>query len=118
MRAHFIGIVMALAGLPGIALAHPPAQLGSQADEGVIEEIHAFRKALAEAVRNKDAATLRGMYAEKFTHTHTSAKIDGRDARVVNGSPTPARVFPRTGPTFGTAPPLRAPCRRRLVMPY
>lgn len=83
MRAHFIGIVMALAGLPGIALAHPPAQLGSQADEGVIEEIHAFRKALAEAVRNKDAATLRGMYAEKFTHTHTSAKIDGRDARIV-----------------------------------
>jgi ketosteroid isomerase-like protein len=65
------------------ARAHPPAILNTEAEKAVVEEIHAFRKALVEAVGAKDAARLREMYAASFVHTHTSGKLDGRDARIV-----------------------------------
>ncbi len=73
------------------ALAHPPAILSPQGQAGVSDEIEAFYKTLASAVEAKDAAKLRELYAESFTHTHTSAKVDGRDARIVSlltGEPT------------------------------
>lgn len=83
MRTIFLAAAMAFSAMPGAVRAHPPSQLTAQGEDSVAEEIHAFRKALAMAVKNKDAAVLRGMYAEKFSHTHTSSKIDGRDARIV-----------------------------------
>jgi ketosteroid isomerase-like protein len=66
------------------ALAHPPSILSPQGQAGVTDEIVAYYKALAAAVETKDAAKLRELYAETFTHTHTSAKVDGRDARIVS----------------------------------
>src|SRR3712207_7617283 len=40
-----------------------------------------FRSAAAAA---RDAARLRALYAADFAHTHTSGKVDGRDARIVS----------------------------------
>lgn len=77
-----LALVLALAATP--ALAHPPTILSPQGEAGISDEIVTFYKALAAAVVAKDAAKLRELYAETFTHTHTSAKVDGRDARMVS----------------------------------
>jgi ketosteroid isomerase-like protein len=83
-RRCFFGAFMlgVLVGAP--ALAHPPARLSTQGEQAVAVEIEAFYKALANAVAAKDVPRLKAMYAESFTHTHTSAKVDGRDARIVS----------------------------------
>ena len=47
-------------------------------------EISAFRKAFIAAGHNRDAAALRRYYTDDFTHTHTSGKVDGKDARIVS----------------------------------
>lgn len=80
-----------LAALLGMALpphsqpgAHPPALLNTDAQKAVADEIHAFRKLLGETIKAKDAAKLRELYTPSFTHTHTSAKTDNRDARIVS----------------------------------
>ena len=66
------------------ALAHPPAILNQAAEKAVVEEVTEFRKTLAKAIERKDAAALRGMYADSFVHTHGSGKTDGKDARIVS----------------------------------
>lgn len=66
------------------ARAHPPAILNEAAEKLVAEDVKAFRKAVADAIAAKDAAKLRDMYHAGFTHTHTSGKTDGRDARIVS----------------------------------
>lgn len=71
------------ASLSSPALAHPPTLQTPEAERAVAEEITAFRKTVADAIRSKDAARLRTLYADGFTHTHTSGKSDGRDARIV-----------------------------------
>jgi ketosteroid isomerase-like protein len=79
----------ALATTP--ALAHPPTLLSPEGHQHTVEEIIAFRKELADAVALKDVAKLRMLYADAFTHTHTSSKVDGKDARIVSllaGEPT------------------------------
>lgn len=63
--------------------AHPPSKLSLHGQAGVAEEVTGFRKALLEAIKAKDAAKLRQFYAEDFTHTHTTAAQDSRDARIV-----------------------------------
>jgi Domain of unknown function (DUF4440) len=65
------------------ARAHPPTIVDGGAEKGTAEEIVDFRKRLADAVKAKDAARLREMYANTFQHTHTSAKSDTKDARIV-----------------------------------
>ena len=87
----------------------------------MIDEVTAFRARLAKAVEAKDFAALRAAYADAFTHTHGSGKLDNKDARLVTamaGEPlieaAPARelgfrVF--TGPTVivtGVSPILNA----------
>jgi ketosteroid isomerase-like protein len=79
-RAIIVGLA-ALAASP--ALAHPPAILSQQGTAAVVGEIEKFYADLAAAVAAKDVPRLREMYAESFTHTHTSARTDGRDARLV-----------------------------------
>lgn len=87
-RSKRLVMAIAIAGVsvfPAARLrAHPPALLNSEAQKAVAEEIHAFRKMLADAVRAKDAAKLRDLYTPSFTHIHTSAKTDNRDARIVS----------------------------------
>ena len=67
-----------------VALAHPPAILNQAAEKAVAEEVTEFRETLASAIERKDAAALRGMYADTFVHTHGSGKTDGKDARIVS----------------------------------
>ena len=107
-----------LAGLPLLALAppfthwalaHPPRQPDPAEAKKFIQEVTDFRSQLAKAVLAKDFAALRPLYADSFTHTHGSGKLDNKDARLVAalaGEPlieaAPAtdlafRVF--TGPT-------------------
>lgn len=66
------------------ALAHPPRQPDGAEAQSIIEEIKAFREKLATAVTNKDFATLRPLYADTYTHTHGSGKLDNKDARLVS----------------------------------
>jgi hypothetical protein len=75
-----------LATAPGGAAAHPlpAAAHDSEATRALAREIARFREALREAVGRKDAARLRALYAESFTHTHGSGRMDGRDARIVS----------------------------------
>lgn len=66
------------------ARAHPPAILNEAGERAVAAEIEAFRAAMVEAIRNRNANLLREMYAPSFVHTHGSGKQDGRDARIVS----------------------------------
>ncbi|MCZ8374249.1 MAG: nuclear transport factor 2 family protein [Beijerinckiaceae bacterium] len=83
IRTAILAFLFAIA-LPMPGQAHPPSKLSLHSQAGVAEEVTAFRKALLEAIKAKDAAKLRQFYAEDFTHTHTSSKMDGRDARIVS----------------------------------
>ena len=109
-RRSFVAALPLLALLPtAAALAHPPqAPEGAEAQR-MIDEVTAFRAKLAKAVGAKDFAALRAAYADTYSHTHGSGKLDNKDARLVSamaGEPmienAPAselsfRVF--TGPT-------------------
>lgn len=64
--------------------AHPPAILNQAAEQAIGDEVKDFRKAMAEAIKAKDAVKLKEMYHPGFTHTHTSGKTDNRDARIVS----------------------------------
>src|SRR5262245_39589715 len=66
------------------ARAHPPRQPDSAEAQSIVEEIKVFRDRVAKAVTNKDFPTLRAIYADAFTHTHGSGKLDNKDARIVS----------------------------------
>lgn len=107
------------AALP--ALAHPPqAPQGAEAQR-MIDEVTAFRARLAKAVESRNLTILRSSYADAFTHTDGSGKLDNKDARLaaamageplIEAAPTTDlsfRVF--TGPTVivtGKSPILTA----------
>ena len=80
IRFALLSALMPLASLP--ALAHPPAILSEKAQKLVAEEVAAFRKELAAAIKAKNTTRLKRMYAPTFVHTHGSGKLDGRDARI------------------------------------
>lgn len=76
-----------LAALPLFALpalAHPPRQPDDTEAKSLIEEIKDFRRKIAKAVTDKDFTTLRSIYADAFSHTHGSGKVDDKNARVVS----------------------------------
>ncbi len=91
------------------ALAHPPRQPDAAESQKFIQEVTALREKLAKAVRDKNVAALRAAYADAYTHTHESGKLDNKETRIgsaLAGEPlvetAPAtdltfRVF--TGPT-------------------
>ena len=70
--------------LAGGTSAHPPSILSDQAEKATVEEVIEFRKSVTAAIEAKDAAALRRIYADSFTHTHGSGKVDGKDARIVS----------------------------------
>jgi ketosteroid isomerase-like protein len=82
-RRHCLISLLSLAAAAP-ALAHPPAILSQQGQAAVVAEVEKFYRDLAAAVTAKDVVRLREMYADTFTHTHTSARTDGRDARIVS----------------------------------
>ena len=65
------------------ATAHPINPV-PQTDTKLQQEISAFRKNFVSAATNRDATALRQFYTDDFTHTHTSGKVDGKDARIVS----------------------------------
>lgn len=69
--------------LPLAALAHPPRQPDSAEAKKFIDEVTDFRAKLAKAVQAKDLAAMRPLYADSFTHTHGSGKLDDKNARLV-----------------------------------
>lgn len=77
-----------LAGLPLLALApeaafaHPPRQPDPAEAKKFIQEITDFRAKLAKAVRAKDLAGMRALYADGFTHTTETGKLDTKDTRL------------------------------------
>lgn len=78
--------LLAAAPLPivGPALAHPPRQPDNAEQQSLIEEIKTFREKVAKAVADKDFPALRAVYADAFSHTHGSGKLDNKDARIVS----------------------------------
>ena len=77
---------------PNLASAHPDHGPGDDKVRAELErQIVDFRAALKDAVTAKNVAALKQMYADSFTHTHGSGKMDNRDARLVSllaGEPT------------------------------
>ena len=76
--------------LPLAAISHPIEPVLAT-DRKLREEIAAFRVTFQLASANRDAVALRRFYTDDFTHTHTSGKVDGKDARIVSvlaGEPT------------------------------
>jgi len=77
-----------IAALPLVAavpaLAHPPRQPDSAEAASLVDEIKTFRETVAKAVTARDFPTLRAIYADAYTHTHGSGKIDNKDARIVS----------------------------------
>lgn len=76
-----------LAGLPLLllapeAFAHPPRQPDPAESKKFIQEVTDFRAKLAKAVRAKDLAALRPLYADGFTHTTETGKLDTKDTRL------------------------------------
>jgi len=64
------------------AFAHPQ---DPQADTKKVQgEISTALDAIKKAIADKDVKRLQFLYAEGYTHTHGSGKIDGRDARIVS----------------------------------
>jgi hypothetical protein len=79
-----IGITLAaLLILGSPATAHPQNAPKTPEEAAVEKEVLAFRDVVSKAVTAKDFAKLRAIYADSFTHTHGSAKMDGKDARIV-----------------------------------
>lgn len=81
-RRTLLGAAPLLLAFP--ALAHPPRQPDSAESQTLIKEVTEFREKLAKAVKDKDLAEMRAMYADAFTHTHGSGKLDNKDARLVS----------------------------------
>jgi ketosteroid isomerase-like protein len=75
-------LICALALCSAVAVAHSPDSPGAASPAEL--EILAVREAIRAAVKAKDAAALRRIYTDDFTHTHGSGKVDGRDTRIVS----------------------------------
>ena len=82
LRRSLLAALPLLAASP--ALAHPPRQPDAAESLSIIEEINAFREKVAKAVTDKDFPTLRTIYADTFSHTHGSGRLDNKDARLVS----------------------------------
>lgn len=64
------------------ASAHPPAIVSEAQRKLISEEVAAFRRDVAAAIKAKDARRLQRMYAPSFVHTHASGKLDDKKARL------------------------------------
>ena len=76
-------VAVLVAGPLMTAAAHPIEPV-PQSDTKLQNDISTFRKSFVAAATNRDAAALRRFYTDDFTHTHTSGKVDGKDARIVS----------------------------------
>ena len=66
----------------GAALAHPPRQPDAAESRSLVEEIKAFRARVARAVIERDRKALSAFYADAFSHTDETGKIEDRATRI------------------------------------
>jgi hypothetical protein len=76
----FACLAVACATLP--AAAHPPGV--ADEDQAVAHEVEGLREFVKRAIEKKDVRALRAIYADSYTHTHGSGRIDGKDTRIVS----------------------------------
>jgi ketosteroid isomerase-like protein len=85
-------LVTILVGFTATAVpAHPPGRPPTVEDLAIGRAVLDVQANIRAAVVAKDVAALLALFTDDFTHTHGSAKIDNRDARVVAllaGEPT------------------------------
>ncbi len=73
------------------AVAHPPTIVNEAGRKLIGEEVAAFRRDVAAAIKAKDKKRLERMYSPQFVHTHATGKVDGKEARIaalLKGEPT------------------------------
>jgi hypothetical protein len=84
MEAGAMRCLMALLAAIAIVIspvrAHQPGV--ADEDQAIAHEVEAFREFIKRAIEKRDARALRAIYADIFTHTHGSGKIDGKDAHI------------------------------------
>ena len=80
-RRAFLALAAALPA--SIAMAHPHHDLMAERQGHIEQQVMAFRVGLQTVARERDVAKLREMFAPSFTHTHTTGRVDGRDARLI-----------------------------------
>ena len=74
--------LIAMFGLLGSAvLAHSPGV--KDEDQAAAHEVEGFREFVKRAVDRRDGGALRALYAEGYTHTDETGRVDGKDARIV-----------------------------------
>ena len=64
------------------SLAHPPGV--ADEDQAAAHDVEAFREFIVRAIEKRDVNALRRLYADSFTHTHGSGRVDGKDTRIVS----------------------------------
>lgn len=77
-------LALPAAALPGAAPhAHPHDTDAAPDSTALREAVMRLREALRQAAAARDIAALQAIYAEGFTHTHGSGRMDGREARIL-----------------------------------
>jgi hypothetical protein len=76
----FVAMVLFAFSAMSSAVAHQPGV--ADEDQAAAHEIEAFREFIKRTIEKRDVRILRAIYADNFTHTHSSGKIDGKDARI------------------------------------
>ncbi|HEY0440379.1 MAG TPA: nuclear transport factor 2 family protein [Xanthobacteraceae bacterium] len=69
-----------LVGLVAPAAAHPPGV--ADEDQAVAHEVEGLHEAILRAVRRKDGALLRKLYADSFTHTDSLGRVQTKEERI------------------------------------
>jgi ketosteroid isomerase-like protein len=64
------------------AIAHPPAIVNEAGRKLIGDEVAAFRRDVAAAIKAKDRKRLDRMYSPQFVHTHFTGKVDDKQARI------------------------------------
>jgi hypothetical protein len=75
---------LVLLTLSTTAPAHPADGPRSPEDLAVERQVLEFREMHKQAIGAKDLVKLRAVYADSYTHTHGSGKMDPKDARIVS----------------------------------
>ncbi len=65
-----------------VVVAHPPTIVSEAARKLIGEEVAAFRKDVAAAIKAKNAKRLERMYAPTFFHADSSGKLDNKATRI------------------------------------
>lgn len=80
MRAVLALCLMVFVWTPSPARAHPPGV--ADEDQAVAHEVEALHEAIVRAVKRKDAALLRKMYADSFVHIDSAGRTQKKEERI------------------------------------